>query len=72
MARWLGRITDRCPALPSARDGTPLGLAGSAGKYANVGNERLQAEGAADKTAGAVQKNLGDVKEAAKTLVKKP
>jgi len=38
----------------------------------NVGNERLQAEGAADKSAGAVQKSLGDVKEAAKTLAKKP
>ncbi|WP_076999951.1 CsbD family protein [Variovorax sp. KK3] len=37
-----------------------------------VGNERLQAEGTADKTAGAVQKKVGDVKEAAETLVKKP
>ena len=37
-----------------------------------VGNERLQAEGAADKTSGAVQKKVGDVKDAAKTLTKKP
>ncbi|GAA4359789.1 CsbD family protein [Variovorax defluvii] len=37
-----------------------------------VGNERLQAEGAADKTAGAVEKKVGDVKDAAKTLTKKP
>ena len=72
MARWLGRNADRRPALPSARDGTPLGLAGSAGKYAKRWNARLQAEGAADKSAGAVQKNLSDVKEAAKTLVKNP
>ena len=37
-----------------------------------VGNERLQAEGAADQTAGAVQKKVGDVKEAVETVVKKP
>ncbi|SFM10921.1 CsbD family protein [Variovorax sp. OV329] len=37
-----------------------------------VGNEKLQTEGAADKAAGAVQKKVGDVKEAAKTLTKKP
>ena len=37
-----------------------------------VGNQRLQTEGAADKTSGAVQKKVGDVKEAAKTLTKKP
>ena len=37
-----------------------------------VGSERLQAEGAADKTAGAVQKKVGDVKQAVKTAIKKP
>jgi uncharacterized protein YjbJ (UPF0337 family) len=37
-----------------------------------VGNERLQSEGAADKTAGAVQKKVGDVKDAVKTVTKKP
>jgi len=37
-----------------------------------VGNERLQAEGAADKTAGAVQKKMGDVKDAVKTVSKMP
>jgi len=37
-----------------------------------VGNERLQAEGNADKASGAVQKKVGDVKEAAKTVLKKP
>lgn len=37
-----------------------------------VGNERLQAEGQADKVSGSVQKKVGDVKEAAKTLTKKP
>lgn len=37
-----------------------------------VGNERLQAEGNADKAAGAVQKKVGDVKEAVKTVAKKP
>lgn len=36
-----------------------------------VGNEKLQAEGAADKTAGAVQKKVGDVKDAVKTLTRK-
>jgi len=42
----------------------------AAGKV--VGNERLQAEGAADKTAGAVQKKVGDVKDAVETVTKKP
>lgn len=37
-----------------------------------VGNERLQAEGKADQVSGAVQKKVGDVKEAAETLAKKP
>jgi uncharacterized protein YjbJ (UPF0337 family) len=37
-----------------------------------TGNERLQSEGAADKAGGAVQKKVGDVKEAAKTITKKP
>jgi uncharacterized protein YjbJ (UPF0337 family) len=37
-----------------------------------VGNERLQAEGAADKTAGAVQKKVGDVKDAVKTATRQP
>jgi uncharacterized protein YjbJ (UPF0337 family) len=37
-----------------------------------TGNERLQSEGAADKAGGAVQKKVGDVKEAAKTVTKKP
>ncbi len=37
-----------------------------------VGNERLQGEGAADKTAGAVQKKVGDVKQAVDTVTKKP
>ena len=37
-----------------------------------VGNERLEAEGAADQVAGSVQKKVGDVKDAAKTLTKKP
>jgi uncharacterized protein YjbJ (UPF0337 family) len=37
-----------------------------------LGNEKLQAEGAADKTAGAVQKKVGDVKDAIKTVTRKP
>ena len=37
-----------------------------------VGNEKLQAEGTADKAAGAIQKKVGDVKQAAETVVKKP
>jgi uncharacterized protein YjbJ (UPF0337 family) len=37
-----------------------------------VGNERLEAEGQADQASGAVQKKVGDVKEAAKTLTKAP
>jgi uncharacterized protein YjbJ (UPF0337 family) len=37
-----------------------------------VGNERLQSEGVADQAAGAVQKKVGDVKQAVETLTKKP
>ncbi len=37
-----------------------------------VGNEKLEAEGKGDKAAGTVQKKVGDVKDAAKTLAKKP
>jgi uncharacterized protein YjbJ (UPF0337 family) len=37
-----------------------------------VGNERLQSEGATDQAAGAIQKKVGDVKEAIKTVTKKP
>jgi uncharacterized protein YjbJ (UPF0337 family) len=37
-----------------------------------VGNENLQAEGTADKISGATQKKVGDVKEAAKDIAKKP
>ena len=37
-----------------------------------VGNTNLQAEGKADKVAGSVQKKFGDVKDAAKTMTKKP
>ena len=37
-----------------------------------VGNENLQAEGTADKISGAAQKKVGDVKEAAHDLTKKP
>lgn len=34
------------------------------------GNERLEAEGAADKTAGKVQKGVGDLKDAARDALK--
>jgi uncharacterized protein YjbJ (UPF0337 family) len=37
-----------------------------------VGNERLQSEGVADQAAGAVQKKVGDVKQAVETVIKKP
>ena len=36
-----------------------------------VGNEKLQAEGKADKMAGSIQKKVGDVKDAVKTIAKK-
>ena len=42
----------------------------TAGKV--VGNERLQAEGVADQVYGAVQKKVGDVKDAVNTITKKP
>ncbi len=42
----------------------------TAGKV--VGNERLQAEGVADQVSGAVQKKVGDVKDAVNTITKKP
>lgn len=35
-----------------------------------VGNDKMEAEGAADKTAGTVQKKAGGVKEATKDAVK--
>ena len=37
-----------------------------------VGNKDLEAEGQVDKAGGAVQKKVGDVKEAAKTVTRKP
>ena len=37
-----------------------------------VGNKDLEAEGKVDKAGGAVQKKVGDVKDAAKTITKKP
>jgi len=37
-----------------------------------IGNKNLEAEGQADKAGGAVQKKVGDVKQAAETLTKKP
>lgn len=37
-----------------------------------VGNKDLEAEGQMDKAGGAVQKKVGDVKEAAKTVTRKP
>lgn len=40
----------------------------AAGKL--TGNERLQAEGAAEKTAGKVQKGVGDMKDAARNALK--
>lgn len=35
-----------------------------------TGNERLQAEGAADKTAGKIQKGVGAMKDAARNALK--
>ena len=54
--------------------GAAKDIAGSAKEAVGkaVGNPRLQGEGQADKTAGAVQKKVGDVKEAVKTVAKKP
>jgi uncharacterized protein YjbJ (UPF0337 family) len=40
----------------------------AAGKM--TGNDRLRAEGAADKAAGKVQKGVGDVKDAARDALK--
>jgi uncharacterized protein YjbJ (UPF0337 family) len=40
----------------------------AAGKV--TGNERLQAEGAAEKTVGKVQKGVGDLKDAARNALK--
>jgi uncharacterized protein YjbJ (UPF0337 family) len=40
----------------------------TAGKM--TGDERLQAEGAADKTAGKIQKGVGNLKEAARNALK--
>ena len=37
-----------------------------------IGNEKLEAEGKADQVSGAVQKKVGDVKDAVDTLTKKP
>ncbi|RYG57922.1 MAG: CsbD family protein [Alphaproteobacteria bacterium] len=37
-----------------------------------VGNEKLEAEGKADKATGAAKRKVGDVKDAANTLKKKP
>jgi uncharacterized protein YjbJ (UPF0337 family) len=42
----------------------------AAGKV--VGNEKLEAEGKVDKTAGKAQATYGDVKEDVKDAVKKP
>ena len=36
-----------------------------------TGNERLEAEGAAEKTVGKIQKGVGDLKEAASNALKK-
>ncbi len=36
-----------------------------------TGNEQLQAEGAGDKVAGKVQKGVGELKEAARDVLKK-
>ena len=36
-----------------------------------TGNERLQAEGVVEKTAGAIEKNVGDLKDAARNALKK-
>jgi uncharacterized protein YjbJ (UPF0337 family) len=40
----------------------------AAGKL--TGNERLEAEGAAEKTVGKVQKGVGDLKDAARNALK--
>ena len=37
-----------------------------------LGNEKLEAEGLADQASGAVQKKVGDVKEAVETITRKP
>ena len=36
-----------------------------------TGNEQLQAEGAGDKVAGKIQKGVGELKEAARDVLKK-
>lgn len=36
-----------------------------------TGDERLQAEGLADKTAGKIQKGVGELKDAARTALKR-
>ena len=36
-----------------------------------TGNERLEAEGAAEKVAGKIQKGVGDLKDAARDALKK-
>ena len=36
-----------------------------------TGNERLEAEGAAEKTVGKIQKGVGDLKDAASNALKK-
>jgi uncharacterized protein YjbJ (UPF0337 family) len=36
-----------------------------------TGNERLQAEGVVEKTAGKVERTVGDLKDAARTALKK-
>ncbi len=41
----------------------------AAGKV--TGNERLEAEGAAEKIAGKIQKGVGDLKDAARDALKK-
>lgn len=41
----------------------------AAGKV--TGNERLQAEGTAEKVAGKIQKGVGDLKDAARDALKK-
>lgn len=41
----------------------------AAGKV--TGNERLEAEGAAEKVAGKIQKGVGDLKDAARDVLKK-
>ncbi len=53
--------------------GAAKDIAGSAKQAAGkaTGNERLEAEGAAQKTAGKVQKGVGAVKDAARDVLKK-